>query len=144
MSVDDGLQLSGVWISAAVRCAPPDNKPTLTERDACAPFLVRELDLLEPRVVVCLGAFGFAAALSSLRRATPPKIRSRVEVEVPGGPTLLCSYHPSQQNTFTGKLTEPMLDDVMRRRRCTREPPDGHGRTVRHGIPSLPHRRDHP
>ena len=114
VSVDDGLQLSGVWISAAVRCAPPDNKPTLTERDACAPFLVRELDLLEPRVVVCLGGFAFAALCRHYAVRPRPRFGHRVAVEVPGGPTLLCSYHPSQQNTFTGKLTEPMLDDVMR------------------------------
>ena len=104
-----------MWISAPVRCAPPDNKPTTAERDNCAPFLDRELDLLGPTVVVCLGGFGFAAACRHYEVRPRPKFGHGVEIVVPGGPTLLCSYHPSQQNTFTGKLTERMLDDVMRR-----------------------------
>ena len=115
VSADDGLQLHGVWISAPVRCAPPDNKPTPAERDRCAPFLDRELDLLRPQVVVCLGSFGFAAVCRHYAIRPRPKFGHGVETDVPGGPTLLCSYHPSQQNTFTGKLTEAMLDDVMRR-----------------------------
>ncbi len=115
VSADDGLKLHGVWISAPVRCAPPDNKPTTAERDNCAPFLDRELDLLGPTVVVCLGGFGFAAACRHYEVRPQPKFGHGVEIVVPGGPTLLCSYHPSQQNTFTGKLTERMLDDVMRR-----------------------------
>jgi uracil-DNA glycosylase family 4 len=112
---DDGLRLHDTWISAPVRCAPPDNKPTPGERDACAPFLSRELALLEPAVVVCLGAFGYAAACRHYRVRPRPKFGHGVEVAVAGGPTLLCSYHPSQQNTFTGKLTEAMLDAVVRR-----------------------------
>jgi uracil-DNA glycosylase len=115
VSADDGLQLHGVWISAPVRCAPPDNKPTPAERDRCAPFLDRELDLLRPQVVVCLGSFGFAAVCRHYTIRPRPKFGHGVETDVPGGPTVLCSYHPSQQNTFTGKLTEAMLDDVMRR-----------------------------
>jgi uracil-DNA glycosylase family 4 len=115
VSVGDGLRLHGVWISAPVRCAPPDNKPTPAERDNCAPYLDRELDLLGPQVVVCLGSFGFAAACRHYGVRPRPRFGHSVEIDVPGGPTLLCSYHPSQQNTFTGKLTEPMLDDVMRR-----------------------------
>ena len=115
VSADDGLQLDDVWISAPVRCAPPDNKPTPAERDNCSPFLDRELDLLRPRVVVCLGSFAFAAACRHYAVRPRPKFGHCVEIGVPGGPTLLCSYHPSQQNTFTGKLTEAMLDDVMHR-----------------------------
>ena len=115
VSADDGLELHDVWISAAVRCAPPDNKPTPVERDACAPFLDRELDLLRPTVVVCLGAFGFGAVCRRYAVRPRPRFGHGVEVELAGGPILLCSYHPSQQNTFTGKLTGPMLDDVMHR-----------------------------
>ena len=110
---DDGLRLHDTWISAPVRCAPPDNKPTPAERDACASFLSRELTLLQPTVVVCLGAFGYAAACRHYGVRPRPAFGHGVEVAVDGGPTLLCSYHPSQQNTFTGKLTEPMLDDVI-------------------------------
>jgi uracil-DNA glycosylase family 4 len=115
VSADDGLRLADTWISAPVRCAPPDNQPTPSERDACAPFLSRELDLLRPCVVVCLGAFGFAAAARHYALRPRPRFGHGVEVVVPGGPTLLCSYHPSQQNTFTGKLTEAMLDAMVRR-----------------------------
>jgi uracil-DNA glycosylase len=111
----DGLRLHDTWISAPVRCAPPDNKPTPAERDACAPFLSRELTLLQPTVVVCLGAFGYAAACRHYGVRPRPAFGHGVEVALAGGPTLLCSYHPSQQNTFTGKLTEPMLDDVIGR-----------------------------
>jgi uracil-DNA glycosylase family 4 len=115
LHADDGLTLRDTWISAPVRCAPPDNKPTPAERDACAPFLSRELTLLRPRVVVCLGAFGYAAAARHYGVRPRPAFGHGVEVAVDGGPMLLCSYHPSQQNTFTGKLTEAMLDDVIRR-----------------------------
>jgi uracil-DNA glycosylase family 4 len=115
VSVDDGLELHGVWISAPVRCAPPDNKPTPAERDNCASFFHRELDLLRPQVVVCLGSFGFAAVCRQYAVRPRLKFGHGVETDVRGGPTLLCSYHPSQQNTFTGTLTERMLDDVMRR-----------------------------
>ena len=113
LRADDGLRLHDTWISAPVRCAPPDNKPTPAERDACAPFLSRELTLLRPTVVVCLGAFGYAAACRHYGVRPRPAFGHGVEVAIDGGPTLLCSYHPSQQNTFTGKLTEPMLDDVI-------------------------------
>ncbi len=112
---DDGLALSGVWIAAPVKCAPPDNKPTPAERDACRPFLRRELELLRPRVIVCLGAFGFAAAAQHYGLRPRPRFGHGVEVEVPGGPTLIGSFHPSQQNTFTGRLTEPMFDAVFAR-----------------------------
>jgi len=117
----DGLELSGAWVSAAVRCAPPANKPTPEERDTCRPWLVRELELLTRlRVAVVLGGFGYSALLSALKaggRSVPvprPKFGHGVEVELEGL-TLVCSYHPSQQNTFTGRLTEPMLDSVFAR-----------------------------
>ena len=119
----DGLELSGAWVTAAVRCAPPANRPTTAERDSCLAFAERELALLcEVRVVVCLGGFAWDAALALLRSrgATLPRPRPRfahgARAEV-GGLTLLGTYHPSQQNTFTKRLTEPMLDGVMRQAR---------------------------
>jgi len=119
---DDGLKLTDTYIAAAVRCAPPANKPTTDERDACAPYLVREMGLLSQlRVVVALGAFGWDAALRAfvdLGHAAHPKPRFGHLAEVAIGPyVLLGSYHPSQQNTFTGKLTPPMFDAVLGRAR---------------------------
>jgi uracil-DNA glycosylase len=111
----DGLRLHDAWVTAPVKCAPPENRPQPVERDACAPFLERELDALRPAVVVCLGAFGYAAACRHYRVRPRPRFGHGVEVGVPGGPVLLCSFHPSQQNTFTGRLTEPMLDAVFQR-----------------------------
>ncbi len=123
----DGMALSGVRITAPVHCAPPDNKPTPAERDNCAPFLGRELELLAPTVQVALvlGAFGWQALLSGLTRlgwALPkprPKFGHGAEVTVTrpdgGELTLLGSYHVSQQNTFTGRLTPAMLDAVLAR-----------------------------
>jgi uracil-DNA glycosylase family 4 len=122
VSADDGLRLTGAWVSAAVRCAPPANKPTIEERDTCAPYLVRELAVLEPAVVVVLGSFAYEAVWRALRERgvalpTPrPRFGHGVEVDT-GGPVVVCSFHPSQQNTFTGKLTEPMLDAVFLRAR---------------------------
>ena len=118
----DGQQLLGARMVAAVRCAPPDNKPTIDERDTCAPWLDAELALTRPyvRVVVALGAFAWSAALAAYDRAgvAIPRPRPRfghgAEAAL-GGVTLLGSYHPSQQNTFTGRLTEPMLDAVLGR-----------------------------
>jgi uracil-DNA glycosylase family 4 len=116
VSVDDGLELTGAWVTAAVKCAPPANKPTPDERDACAPFLQREFAALDrAQVVVCLGQFGFQAACAHFGVRPRPKFGHGVEVAVPGGPTLICSFHPSQQNTFTKRLTEPMLDAVFSR-----------------------------
>ena len=117
---DDGLTLTDTYIAAAVRCAPPANKPTTEERDTCAPFLARELALLtEVRVIVALGAFGWEAGLRALATAgfeTRPKPRFGHGAEAALGPyVLLGSYHPSQQNTFTGRLTPPMFDAVVRR-----------------------------
>ncbi len=116
VSADDGLALRGAWVAAAVKCAPPDNQPLPQERDACRPFLRRELALLpDVRVVVCLGGFAYEAACGEFEVRPRPKFGHGAEVAVTGGPTLLCSYHPSQQNTFTGRLTEPMLDAVFTR-----------------------------
>jgi uracil-DNA glycosylase family 4 len=119
---DDGLTLTDVYIAAAVRCAPPANKPTIDERDACAPFLVREIGLLsEVRVIVALGQYGWDAvlrALAALGHEVRPKPRFGHLAESSVGPyTLLGSYHPSQQNTFTGRLTAPMLGAVLERAR---------------------------
>jgi uracil-DNA glycosylase family 4 len=120
-SVDDGLRLSDCWVCAAVRCAPPANKPTPEERDTCLPYLARELELLAPaRVIVCLGSFAWAAALRTLAGMglTLPSPRPRfghgAQARL-GDYTLVGCFHPSQQNTFTGKLTEPMLDAVFAR-----------------------------
>jgi uracil-DNA glycosylase len=113
---DDGLRLTGAWVTAAVKCAPPANRPTPAERDACAPFLRREFAALErARVVVCLGGFGFAAACTHFGVRPRPTFGHAVEVRSADAPVLLCSYHPSQQNTFTGRLTEDMLDAVFAR-----------------------------
>ena len=114
---DDGLELRNAWVTAAVRCAPPGNQPLPAERNACAGYLARELDALAPRcrVVVCLGGFGFAAAVRHYQLKPKPRFGHLAEHLVPGGPVLLCSFHPSQLNTFTGRLTEPMLDAVFER-----------------------------
>ena len=112
----DGLKLRGAWVAAAVKCAPPDNKPLPEERDACRPFLQREMALLtKVKVVVCLGGFAYEAACSEFGVRPRPKFGHGAEAQTPSGLTLLCSYHPSQQNTFTGRLTEPMLDAVFAR-----------------------------
>ena len=121
-SIDDGLRLTDAWVTAAVKCAPPDNKPEPGERDACRPFLVRELALLDRlRVVVCLGAFAWDAALrlrAALGHPRPrPRPRFGHEAVFDDGAwlALVGCFHPSQQNTFTGRLTEPMLDAVFAR-----------------------------
>ena len=117
---DDGLTLDGCYIAAAVRCAPPANKPTTEERDNCAPYLVRELALLERvRVIVPLGHYGWDAALRSIASlgwpARPrPAFGHGAEARV-GPYALVGSYHPSQQNTFTGRLTPSMLQAVLAR-----------------------------
>jgi uracil-DNA glycosylase family 4 len=114
---DDGLRLTGMWITAPVRCAPPANKPTPAERDACLPYLERELAVLQPRVYVTLGAFGYQALCGILGVRPRPRFAHGVEVAVPGGGSILGSYHVSQQNTFTGTLTEEMFDAILRRAR---------------------------
>jgi uracil-DNA glycosylase family 4 len=124
VSADDGLALRHTRIFAAVRCAPPDNKPLPVERDTCAPWLHRELTLIRPtlRVVIALGGFAWAAwwpALAAVHGVRPPVPRPRFGhaalVSLPGAPDLLGCYHVSQQNTFTGRLTPAMLDDVLAR-----------------------------
>jgi uracil-DNA glycosylase family 4 len=126
VSRDDGLQLRHTRIFAAVRCAPPANRPTPAERDTCAPWLHRELELLRPtlRVVVALGAFAWDAywpAVGAVYGVRPPSPRPAfghgVQVTVGDAPTLLGCYHVSQQNTFTGRLTPAMLDAVLTRAR---------------------------
>jgi uracil-DNA glycosylase len=116
----DGLRLRDLWIGAAVRCAPPQNRPLPAERDACLPWSTAELDVLrDVRVVVCLGAFAWDAALRlrAARGLPVPRPRPRFGHGASfgdGGPLpLLGCFHPSQQNTFTGRLTAPMLDDVL-------------------------------
>ncbi len=123
----DGLTLSGVFLTAAVRCAPPDNKPAPAEWAACRPFLEAELDLLTGvRVIVCLGQFAWTRVLTVLadRGQAVPRPRPAFGhlAEVPlGTVTVLAAYHPSQQNTFTGRLTEPMLDAVWARALAVRQ-----------------------
>jgi uracil-DNA glycosylase family 4 len=117
-SRDDGLRLRDVWITAAVRCAPPANRPTPQERDRCLPFARRELALLaQLHVILCLGAFAWDAALRiGGRRAAPrPPFAHGGELHGEQGPVLLASFHVSQQNTFTGRLTEAMFDAVLAR-----------------------------
>ena len=116
VSIDDGLSLHGAWVTAVVKCAPPDNKPLPDERANCRIFLQDELELLpELRVVVCLGAFAYEAACAEFGVKPRPKFGHLVEVEARNGLILLCSFHPSQQNTFTGRLTEGMIDNVFAR-----------------------------
>jgi len=122
VSADDGLELRNAWVAAAVRCAPPANKPTTEERDTCRPWLIRELQFLWPtvRAVVVLGGFGWAALWPALRAAgvelpkRVPAFGHGGEVEFDGRTVIGC-YHVSQQNTFTGRLTEPMLDGIFSR-----------------------------
>jgi uracil-DNA glycosylase len=118
---DDGLTLRDTRIAAAVRCAPPANRPTIEEQATCRPYLVREIELLSDlRVLVALGAIGWDAALKALaalgHRTPRPKPRFAHGAEAGIGPyTLVGTYHPSQQNTFTGRLTHPMLEAVLQR-----------------------------
>jgi len=120
---DDGLMLHGVRVAAAVRCAPPANRPTIEERDSCAPFLARELAILDTvRVIVALGEFAWKAGLRVLAgagEAVPrprPRFGHAAEAAI-GDRVLIGSYHPSQQNTFTGRLTAPMFTAVLKRAR---------------------------
>ena len=134
----DGLELRGAWVTSAVKCAPPGNHPLPAERDACRPFLEREIaELRNLRVVVCLGAFAWGAALALLGAhgersrdgvsiaALRPRPRFGHGAELAAGRyTMLGCFHPSQQNTFTGKLTAPMIDAVLERARELAELPD--------------------
>ena len=115
LHADDGLELRGAFVAAAVRCAPPANRPLPSERDNCLPYAAQELELMPSvRVIVCLGGFAWDAALRLDPPSPPrPKFGHMAEYELPGGRYLLGSYHPSQQNTFTGRLTEEMTDAVF-------------------------------
>ena len=149
----DGLALRGAWITAAVRCAPPANKPTPEERDTCLPFAVRELaELPEARVILCLGAFAWDAALRirAAAGAPPPRPKPRFghEVVFDDGewlPLLGC-FHPSQQNTFTGRLTPAMLDAVLARAAREGERPGAASAQAlpRCAVRSVPAHRDLP
>jgi uracil-DNA glycosylase family 4 len=114
---DDGLRLTGAFIAAAVRCAPPANKPLPSERDNCLPYAAAELELMpHVRAIVALGGFAWDAALRLHAPVRPrPKFGHGAEAPLPGGRTLVGCYHPSQQNTFTGRLTEEMTDAVLAR-----------------------------
>jgi uracil-DNA glycosylase family 4 len=120
---DDGLELRGAWVAAAVRCAPPANRPLPAERHNCLPYTAEELRLIRPAVIVCLGKFAWDAACQLLGVRPRPRFGHLAEHRTEDGPVLLGSYHPSQQNTFTGKLTEPMLDSVFARARELAGPP---------------------
>jgi len=124
VSRDDGMKLTGLWISAVVRCAPPANKPTTDELRNCAPFLDEEISLLKNlRVVVCLGKIAFDSFLAYARRSVVIPSRAGMkfahgaEFTLPNGMTVMASYHPSQQNTNTGKLTRAMLLEIFMRAR---------------------------
>lgn len=119
-SVDrnDGLRLRDCYVTAAVRCAPPQNKPLPQENANCRPYFLRELELLtRVRVIVALGRFAFDAAIASVglseHSSRRPEFKHAAELRLARGVTLIASFHPSQQNTFTGKLTEPMFDRVF-------------------------------
>lgn len=113
VSRQDGLKLTNAWVSTAVKCAPPDNKPTPAERVKCSAFLSRELAMLDQvKVIVCLGSFSLTSICDELKIRPRPKfghgvVFSHQKYEI------VCSYHPSQQNTFTGKLTEKMFESVF-------------------------------
>jgi uracil-DNA glycosylase family 4 len=118
ISQDDGLALIDCAITAVCHCAPPDNKPTIEEIANCRPWLAETIDLVQPRVIVALGQVAWKSILSESRRRTwhtgrLPKFSHGAAVPLTNRRHLLASYHPSQQNTFTGKLTEPMLDAVF-------------------------------
>jgi uracil-DNA glycosylase family 4 len=116
VSSDDGLRAIGVWVTATVKCAPPQNRPTPQERDNCLPFLEREFELLPSvKAFLALGGFAYEACCRVLGVRPRPPFGHGVEVPLTGGRALICSYHPSQQNTFTGRLTEGMLDSVIAR-----------------------------
>ncbi len=116
VSRDDGLRATGVWVTAGVKCAPPQNRPTPQERDNCLPYLQRELALLpHVRVLLALGGFAYEVCCRVLGVRRRPRFGHGLEVPAGGGRTIVCSYHPSQQNTFTRRLTEAMLDAAVTR-----------------------------
>ena len=118
VSRDDGLKLKDLYIAASARCAPPDNKPTLEELNNCQPYLKRELQILKPRVIVCLGRIAFDRILRMFSvRNSSWKFGHGALYQLDDGLWILCSYHPSQQNTLTGKLTVRMFDEIWDRAR---------------------------
>jgi uracil-DNA glycosylase family 4 len=118
VSSDDGLELTGAFVAAAVRCAPPANKPLPSERDNCLPYAAAEIGLMtDLHAIVCLGSFAWDAATRLLSVKPKPRFGHGAEHQTEAGPTMIGCYHPSQQNTFTGKLTEEMLDAVFKRAR---------------------------
>ena len=120
----DGLALSGAYVAAAVRCAPPANKPTPAERDECVGYLAREMAALNSvQVVVALGQFAYDTVARLVGLRPRPRFGHLVEAPLPDGRLLVCSYHPSQQNTFTGTLTEEMFDAVFTRARVVTSAP---------------------
>ena len=113
VSRHDGLVLKDVYLAAAARCVPPENKPTLEEMDNCQPYLERELEILKPRVIVCLGRIAFERVLRLYSVRNPAwKFGHGALFQIDSGPRILCSYHPSQQNTLTGRLTAQMFDEI--------------------------------
>jgi uracil-DNA glycosylase family 4 len=118
ISRDDGLLLKDLYLAASARCAPPENKPTLEEMNNCQPYLEREMEILKPKVIVCLGRIAFERVmrLYSIRN-TAWKFGHGALYQLPNGTWLLCSYHPSQQNTLTGKLTVSMFDEIWKKAR---------------------------
>jgi uracil-DNA glycosylase len=114
---DDGLRLVGAYVTAVVHCAPPGNRPTPEERDNCLPYLERELRLLPWRVIVALGSFAYDGVARAIGLGRRPAFGHGVEAALEGGRTIICSYHPSQQNTFTRRLTEAMFDAIFARAR---------------------------
>lgn len=112
-SADDGLQLKGVLISASVHCAPPDNKPLPSEVDNCRRYLIRTLELRRWKSILCLGSVAWINVLRTLKEPARPKFGHGAVYQSKAGPKLVGCYHPSQQNTFTGKLTEEMLDKAL-------------------------------
>lgn len=115
---NDDLRLTGAYVTAAVRCAPPNNRPSIEERDNCLPYLSRELGLLlEARVIVPLGGFAYEAMTKVVGVERRLRFAHGAETRSSDGRVVLCSYHPSQQNTFTGRLTEEMFDAIFRRAR---------------------------
>ena len=116
VSRSDGLRLIDLYIAASARCAPPDNKPTPEELNNCQPYLEREIQILKPSVIVCLGRIAFERIMKIYSVRNPSwKFGHGALYQVENGPWILCSYHPSQQNTLTGKLTVKMFDDIWRK-----------------------------
>jgi uracil-DNA glycosylase family 4 len=122
ISRDDGLILKDLYLAASARCAPPENKPTLEEMNNCQPYLERELEILKPKVIVCLGRIAFERVLRIYSVRNPAwKFGHGALFRLDNGLWILCSYHPSQQNTLTGKLTVKMFDEIWAKARLLLE-----------------------